>query len=121
MSCRLLQQQEATKNMDGAIRRVLAGELYLSSVLAQRLAGRVAGQAAAKASTAGSNPWQIANCKCWNSSAADSIPARSPEGIGVDASTIDTYRARIKEKLNVHAAGELLQHAIAGVHSTATA
>ena len=115
-----INKQEATKNIVSAIRKVLAGELYYSSALGQRLAARATGCAYAKAAT-GIESLADRELQVFEFIGRGFDSRQISEWIGVDASTVDTYRARIKEKLNLHDACELLQHAIAWVHSTPTA
>lgn len=110
-------KQEASKTIVMAIRSVLAGETYLSPALALRLANRLSrpqpGEAGIESLTdrevqvlgligRGFNSRQIA------------------EAMGIDISTVDTYRARIKEKLNLSDAAAVLQYAIAWVHTGPT-
>ena len=103
-------KQEATRKVMQAIRAVLQGNIYLSEKLLSRLTAKIVGR-------------------------------RSPGGLAVDAltdrelrvfemlgqghstrqiarqlrlhmRTIETYRARIKQKLHLNGASDLLQHAI---------
>jgi len=104
-------KQEATKNILQAIRTVLAGEIYLSDQTALRLAGKLAGRIPAQSAPA-----------------IDKLTDRElrvleliGQGFGtrqiaatlrLGVPTIETYRARIKEKLQLKDASELLQYAI---------
>lgn len=109
-------KQEATKKIASAIRRVLAGELYLSNALVLRLATRATGYAATKAST-GIESLADREMQVFELIGCGLNSRQISDRIRVDASTVDTYRARIKEKLNLRDGCELLQHAIAWVHS----
>jgi DNA-binding NarL/FixJ family response regulator len=115
-----INKQEATKNIASAIRRVLAGELYLSSALAQRLATRATGYANAKAST-GIESLADRELQVFELIGRGLNSRQIADRMRVDASTVDTYRARIKEKLKLRDACELLQHTIAWVQSIAVA
>ena len=104
-------KQQATRNIIVAIRRVLKGEIYLSEKLASSVLARLA-----------ANPQAT-----WDS-IADSLTDRELQvfeltGIGLntreiaerlhlDVKTIETYRARIKDKLHLKDASELLQVSI---------
>jgi len=104
-------KQQATRNIVVALRRVLKGEIYLSEKLAKSVMARLAATPQAT----------------WDS-IADSLTDRELQvfelvGIGLstreiaerlhlDVKTIETYRARIKEKLHLKDASELLQVAI---------
>lgn len=106
-----LTKQEATRSILSAIRHVLSGEIYLSprtaSVVLKRLApGNKSGPDSIVDALAerelqvfeltgqGFNTRQIA------------------EKLFIDVKTVETYRARIKEKLALKDASELLQLAI---------
>ncbi len=109
-------KQEATKSILLAIRTVLAGEIYLSDETALRLAGKVAGRMPAQAGRA-----------------VDKLTDRElrvleliGQGFGtrqiamnlkLGVPTIETYRARIKDKLGLKDASELLQYAIQHRHA----
>ena len=104
-------KQEATTKILEAVRCVLNGDIYLSQKAAAQIAAKVAGS-----STNGS------------SSTVDGLTDRElqvfelvgggystkqiAERLRLDVSTIETYRARIKEKLNLNDSVELLQYAI---------
>jgi DNA-binding NarL/FixJ family response regulator len=104
-------KQEATKSILLAIRTVLAGEIYLSDQTALRLASKLTGRVPAH-----SGP------------AIDKLTDRElrvleliGQGYGtrqiatilrLGVPTIETYRARIKDKLHLKDANELLQYAI---------
>lgn len=104
-------KQEATKSILLAIRTVLAGEIYLSDQTALRLASKLTGRVPAQ-----SGP------------AIDKLTDRElrvleliGQGYGtrqiatilrLGVPTIETYRARIKDKLHLKDANELLQYAI---------
>lgn len=112
-----LNKQEAVGNVVTAIRRVLAGELYLSGALTQRLAARATnskvGQAAGGVDSLTDRELQVFELvgRGFNSS-------QIAKRMGISVSTVDTYRDRIKEKLHLADSSELLQHAIAWVHSS---
>jgi DNA-binding NarL/FixJ family response regulator len=109
-------KQEATKNILSAIRRVLAGELYLSESMAVELAARVAGHP--RPSTGGA----VASLSDRELQVLESIgrghgTTQIAEQLHLDVKTIETYRARIKDKLNLKDAAELLQFAVRWVQS----
>jgi DNA-binding NarL/FixJ family response regulator len=111
-----LTKQEATRNVVVAIRRILAGEIYVSESLAGKILGKLAGQPRPEITLSldllsdrelevlqyignGHNARQIADC------------------LHIDPKTVETYRSRIKEKLQLKDSTELLQTAIRWVHS----
>lgn len=109
-------KQEATRRVMQAIRTVLAGEVYLSQQLAAQLLTRVVGQqrpeAALPVSSLADRELQV-----FELIGRGFSTRQVAEHLHLDVKTIETYRARIKEKLNLKDASELLQRAIAWVHS----
>jgi DNA-binding NarL/FixJ family response regulator len=106
-----ISKREAPDKIIEAVRKVLGGEIYWSEKAAAHVASKIASP---------SHPG--------NSSAIDQLSERELqvfEQIGegystneiasslhIDVSTVETYRARIKEKLNLKSGSELLQTAI---------
>ena len=104
-------KQRATRDIIAAIRRILGGEIYLSESIASAVISRLT-----------SNPQALSD------SVTDSLTDRELQvfeltGIGlstrevaerlqVDVKTVETYRARLKEKLNLKDGTELLKLAI---------
>lgn len=109
-------KQQASRHVMQAIRKVLSGEVYVSEAVASQLISRSVGRP------------QNANSLSMVSILADR-ELQVFEWIGkghstrqiadlllLDVKTIETYRARIKEKLGLKDSSELLQQAIAWVH-----
>lgn len=106
-----LMKEVVSENIINAIHTVLTGEIYVSDEISKKLLHKIAGN---KPGTTGSS--------------LDSLSDREFEifgliGKGYKASqiakrlhlsikTIETYRGRLKEKLNIGSAGELLQYSI---------
>ena len=104
-------KQEATRKILDAIRHVLKGNVYLNEKAASTVIGRL-----------------TANPKAAEGSMADLLTDRElqvfeltgsglstreiAEQLRIDIKTVETYRARIKEKLNLKGASELLLLAI---------
>jgi len=104
-------KQEATRSIVTAIRRVLSGQVYLDDRIASTVITRLA-----------------RNPKAGNESSIDVLTDRElqvfeltgdglsireiAEKLHVDPTTVETYRARIKEKLALDSSSELLQLAI---------
>jgi DNA-binding NarL/FixJ family response regulator len=109
-------KQEATGKVVTAIRRVLAGEVYVSDGLSAKMVSKLVGGGARTAS-----------------SPADSLSDRElevfrmiGEGFGtremaeklhLSVKTVETYRAHIKDKLGLQDANELLRTAIQWVNA----
>jgi DNA-binding NarL/FixJ family response regulator len=106
-----ISKREAPGKIIEAVRKVLGGEIYWSEKAAAHVASKIA------------SPAHPAN-----SSAIDQLSERElqvfeqigggystsdiAETLHIDISTVETYRARIKEKLNLKSGSELLQTAI---------
>jgi DNA-binding NarL/FixJ family response regulator len=106
-----ISKREAPGKIIEAVRKVLGGEIYWSEKAAAQVASKIA------------SPSRPAN-----SSAIDHLSERElqvfeqiglghstnqiAEALHIDVSTVETYRARIKEKLNLKSGSELLQTAI---------
>jgi DNA-binding NarL/FixJ family response regulator len=106
-----LMKDEVSENIIKAIRTVLNGEIYVSDTISKKFLHKIAGDKAGTAKTP-----------------IESLSDREFEifrliGEGLKASqmakqlhlsikTIETYRSRIKEKLNLPNASELLQYSI---------
>ena len=112
-------KQEATRKIMQAIRTVLAGEVYLSEQLTSQLLTRVVGQprpaTALSVASLADRELQVFE-KIGRGFGTRQIA----EQLHLDVKTIETYRSRIKEKLKLKDAAELLQRAIAWVHSRAS-
>jgi len=108
-------KQEATKKILVAIRRVLTRQIYLSAPCAAQLLGRLAStsslQASGPAELLADRELQVFELTGRGMNTRD-IAVR----LGISAKTVETYRARIREKLNLTESGELLQVAIAWTH-----
>ena len=104
-------KQQATRDILLAIRRVLSGGIYLSEKTASTVLARLT-----------SKP-QVASDSMVDSLADRELQVFEMTGRGlstreiaeqlhIDMKTVDTYRTRIKEKLNLESTSELLQLAI---------
>lgn len=107
-----LTKQQATGQLVQAIRRVLAGEIVASEKLTQlalaQLAGPGRSAAVSKLSDRETQVLELIGQGYNNRQIADRLH--------LDLTTIETYRARIKEKLHLKDAAELLQYAIRWAH-----
>jgi DNA-binding NarL/FixJ family response regulator len=108
-------KQEATRKIMAAIRKVLAGEVYLSENLAGQILSKLVGRR---------RPDEVLSVALLTDRelqvfdmTGQGLGARQiAEQLRLDVKTVETYRARIKEKLHLKDAAELLQRAIAWVH-----
>jgi DNA-binding NarL/FixJ family response regulator len=104
-------KQEATRKVLLAIRRVLAGNVYLNEMVANgiltRLAKRSAPIKAAPADALADREFQVFELTGHGLNTHDI--ARQ---LNISVKTVETYRARIKQKLNLNDASDLLKLAI---------
>src|ERR1035441_5327232 len=109
-------KQEATRNILIAIRRVLDGTIYLNDKIASHIISRLTTHAGAVAATPdellSDRELQVFDLTGRGQNTVE-IAAR----LRVAVKTIETYRARIREKLKLKHSSELLQSAIAWSHT----
>jgi DNA-binding NarL/FixJ family response regulator len=108
-------KQEATRNILSAIRRVLSGQIYLNDRIASRILSRLATPARLAGSTLAElladRELQVFELTGRGLNTRQ-IAARLHLGV----KTVETYRARIREKLNVRDPDDLLSLAISWAH-----
>jgi DNA-binding NarL/FixJ family response regulator len=104
-------KQESPEKILLAIRRILAGEIYWSEQAAVRVATKVAraSRSGKHFSVEGLTDREV---QVFELIGAGQSTRRIATALHINASTVETYRARIKEKLNLKNALELLQYAI---------
>jgi DNA-binding NarL/FixJ family response regulator len=104
-------KQEATRDILLAIRRVLSGGIYLNERTASAVLGRLASK---PQGTSDSIPDLLADRELQVFELTGrGLSTREIAGqLHIDMKTVDTYRARIREKLNLKSSSELLQLAI---------
>ena len=106
-----LTKQEATHNILDGIRRVLRGEIHLSpktfSIVLERIAAGRAAPADSIVEGLADRELQV-----FELTGQGFNTRQIADKLHVDVKTVETYRARIKEKLNLKDASELLQLAI---------
>ncbi len=109
-------KQEATRNILVAIRRVLAGTLYLNEKIASHIISRLTTRAGAVAAT----PAELLSdreLQVLDLTGRGLNTSEIAEQLHIALKTVETYRARIKEKLNLKDSSELLQWAISWTHN----
>jgi DNA-binding NarL/FixJ family response regulator len=104
-------KQEATRRIMVAIRTVLAGKLYLTESLALRLASRVT-QVSDGSSTMSVEKLTDRELRVFELIGHGQGTRQIAGDMGIHVATVETYRSRIKEKLNLRDANELRQSAI---------
>jgi DNA-binding NarL/FixJ family response regulator len=107
---------EATENVVTAIRKVLSGQIYVSDRMAAKMVRKLVGggpQASASAIERLSDRELEVFCLIGQGIGTRQIAER----LHLSVKTIETYRAHIKEKLDLADSSELLQYAIQWVSS----
>jgi DNA-binding NarL/FixJ family response regulator len=104
-------KQEATKKIMVAIRQVLSGEIYWSERAAAQVASKVA-RATKAGSTSSVDLLADRELQVFELIGAGHSTRQIAATLHIDVSTVETYRARIKEKLNLDDSLALLQFAI---------
>lgn len=112
-------KQHASRHVMQAIRSVLGGDLYLSEEVKAHLVRRSIGRRAAGGAGLGVSLLTDRELQVFELIGKGSSTRHIAELLVLDIKTIETYRARIKEKLRLKDGPELLQRAIAWVHRTA--
>jgi DNA-binding NarL/FixJ family response regulator len=113
-------KQEATRNILVAIRRVLEGTIYLNEKIASHIISRLTAHAGAVAAT----PAELLSdreLQVFDLTGQGLNNGEIADRLHIAVKTIETYRARIREKLMLKHASELLQSAIAWAHQHGTA
>jgi len=111
-------KQEATTNILTAIRRVLRGEVYISEKMALPLAAKAIGQAGRPA---GFSVDRLSDreLQVFELIGKGHGSVQISQELNLDIKTVETYRERIKKKLQLRDAADLLQTAITWARSTA--
>jgi DNA-binding NarL/FixJ family response regulator len=104
-------KQQAPGEILLAIRKILGGEIYWSEKAAARVASKVARSSRSRAnfSVEGLTDREV---QVFELLGAGQSTHQIAAALHINASTVETYRGRIKEKLNLKNALELLQYAI---------
>ena len=111
-----IMKQEATENVIVAVRKILGGEIYVSDRMSARMVRKlVTGQIETTTSQVAS--LSDRELEVFHLIGKGHGTRQISERLHLSVKTIETYRAHIKEKLNLADAAELLQYAIQWVSS----
>jgi len=111
-----IMKREATKKVVTAIRKVLRGQLYLSEKMMTRLVRKFV-DGKPEAGTSPIDRLTDRELEVFSLLGRGNGTRQISEQLHLSVKTIETYRSRIKEKLNLTSASELLQHAFQWVNS----
>lgn len=112
-------KQEPTEKVMQAIRKILAGELYLSRAMNDRLLRKVA-QPNSAPSVSEIEQLSDRELEVYRLLGQGRGTRQIAAELHLSVSTVETYRAHIKEKLHLSSASELVRHAVEWVHSQAS-
>lgn len=110
-------KQEATRNILLAIRRILNGHIYLNERVATQILTRIASPGAVVSTNL--RPTDMLadrELQVFELTGRGLNPRQIAERLHIGIKTVETYRARIREKLNLKDGTELLQLAITWTH-----
>ena len=113
-------KQEATRNILVAIRRVLEGTIYLNEKIASRIISRLTAHPGAVVAT----PPELLSdreLQVFDLTGQGLNTGEIASRLHVAVKTIETYRARIREKLKLKKPSGLLRSAISWAHNHGTA
>ncbi|MEO8617229.1 MAG: response regulator transcription factor [Luteolibacter sp.] len=111
-------KQQASRHVMQAIRQVLAGEIYLSQTAATQLLSRSTRRPAGSNSFIATSLLADRELQVFELTGKGHSTRQIADLLALDVKTIETYRARIKEKMGLKDGTELLQRAIAWVHQS---
>ncbi|MHC4387497.1 MAG: response regulator transcription factor [Planctomycetota bacterium] len=111
-----IMKAEATENVVTAIRKVLSGEIYVSDRMAAKMVRKLVG---GRRETGASAIERLSDreLEVFSLIGQGQGTRQIAEKLHLSVKTVETYRAHIKEKLNLADANELLQYAIQWVRS----
>lgn len=110
-------KEEATLNVLSAVRKVLAGQVYLSQPMAERMMQKMVGAGTARP---GSPVELLADreLEVFQMIGRGLGTRRIAEELRLGIKTVESYKARIKDKLRLTDGNQLQQYAIQWAHSS---
>jgi DNA-binding NarL/FixJ family response regulator len=111
-----IMKQEATEKVVTAIRRVLAGEIYVSDDMAAKMVSKLVGGVSRKTGSPIEN-LSDRELEVFRMIGEGFNTREMAEKLHLSVKTIETYRAHIKDKLALQDASELLRAAIQWVNA----
>ncbi len=103
-------KQEAPRKIMEAVRKVLGGEIYWSEKAAAHIASKIASPSSSSGTI--NDLLSERELQVFELVGFGRSTSQIAESLHIDISTVETYRARIKEKLALKDGSELLQTAI---------
>lgn len=112
-------KQEPTEHVMQAVRRILTGEVHLSKRMSDRLLQRMT-QPHSAPTISDIEKLSDRELEVYRLLGQGRGTRQIAAELHLSISTVETYRAHIKEKLNLKSTPELLRHAVEWVHSQAS-
>lgn len=112
-------KQEPTELVVQAIHKILNGEVYLSKAMSNRLLHKMT-QPHAKPTTSDIEQLSDRELEVYRLLGQGRGTRQIAAELHLSVSTVETYRANIKQKLRLNSAPELVRHAVEWVHSQAS-
>jgi DNA-binding NarL/FixJ family response regulator len=106
-----ISKREAPGKIIEAVRKVLGGEIYWSEKAAAQVASKIASPSR-PANTSAIDHLSERELQVFEQIGLGHSTNEIADSLHIDISTVETYRSRIKEKLNLKSGSELLQTAI---------
>jgi len=106
-----LMKEVVSENIVKAIRSVLKGEIYVSDTISKKFLHKIAGDKAATTRTPVEN-LSDREFEIFHLIGEGYKASQIAKKLHLSVKTVETYRGRLKEKLNLDSAAELLQYAI---------
>jgi len=106
-----LMKEVVSENIINAIRTVLKGEIYVSDKISKKFLHKIAGDKTDKTKTSIEN-LSDREFEIFRLISEGHKASQIAKKLHLSIKTVETYRARLKEKLNLDNAAELLQYAI---------
>jgi DNA-binding NarL/FixJ family response regulator len=107
-------KNEASSKIMTALRQVLAGQVYVGKEVTTKLIGHVIGRR--ETQVTGVERLTDRELEVFELLGRGHTSRQISEELGLGAATIETYRARIKEKLNLENGAQLRSEAVRWVH-----
>jgi DNA-binding NarL/FixJ family response regulator len=109
-------KQEPTERVMQAIRKILSGEIYLSQAMNDRLLNKMVRP---RSTHAASEMERLSDreLEVYRLLGQGRGTRQIAKELHLSISTVETYRAHLKEKLGLASASELVRHAVEWVHS----
>jgi len=106
-----LMKEVASENIVNAIRTVSKGEIYVSDTISKKFLHKIAGDKTVKTKTSIEN-LSDREFEIFRLIGEGYKASQIAKKLHLSIKTVETYRGRLKEKLNLDSAGELLQYSI---------